>query len=102
MSKKKHLPEPIEETPVTTKAYIYAAIACVCLGAVFYGLMFTVISIYGLIAGIVFEIAALGFSRTQKKKNPVKWGKYVDIAGYVLLIAGVAFMVAGIIYGSVA
>ncbi|MCD7728463.1 MAG: hypothetical protein LUI60_00935 [Clostridia bacterium] len=101
MSKKKHTPEPIEQEPVTTKAYIYTAIACGALGAVFYGLMFTAVSIYGLIAGIVFEICALGFSRTQKKKNPVSWGKIVDIICYILLIAGILFMVAGIMYSAI-
>ncbi|MCD8371855.1 MAG: hypothetical protein LUD27_00950 [Clostridia bacterium] len=100
MSKKKHLPEPIEKEPVTTKAYIYAGIECEALGAELYGNMITDIKIYGLITGIVFEIAGLGFCRTQKNKNPVKFGKYVNIAGYILLIAGVVFMIAGVIYGA--
>ena len=78
---------------------ILGAVAC-ALGAIMYGLAFTPVAIYGLIAGIVCEIAACGLFRAQQKRRPMLWAKVVLIISYVLLALGAAFMVGGIIWAA--
>ena len=78
---------------------ILGAVAC-ALGAIIYGLAFTPVAIYGLIAGIVCEIAACGLFRAQQKRRPMLWARVVLIISYVLLALGAAFMVGGIIWAA--
>lgn len=100
MSKKKHLQdEPKEQT--TTKRYLYTGIICGALGFIFY-ILILAISMYGLITGIVFEIAALGFLRTQQLKNPQKVCKIIQIICYILLGIGVLIFLGGVLYSYLA
>ena len=98
--KDKKLPETEgEPTPAsTTKTYFYIGVAACALGAVAFGLAFTVLKIYALIASILLELVALSFLGTQKKKNDFKAVFYVKIVAYALLIAFLAFFIGGIIY----
>lgn len=83
----------------STVCFYVALCACV-LGAVAFGLAFTKLAIYSLIASILFEIAALGFCNTQKKTNNFKAVTYLKIVIYILLALFTAFFMGGIIYVS--
>ena len=93
---------PEEKSPATAKECIYAILgaAAGALGAILYGLAFSPAGIYGLIGGIVCEIAACGLFRTQKKRRPAGWAKIPAIICYILLALGVVFMTGGIIWAS--
>lgn len=80
------------------KTHFYIGIAAGALGAVAFGLSFTILGVYALISSILFELIALSFFNTQKKKNDFKALLYVKIVAYALLIAFVAFFAGGIIY----
>lgn len=89
------------ETPVTTtKIYFYVAIAVCALGAVSFGLSFTVLGIYALISSIILELASLSFSATQKKKNNFPAVKYIQIVTYALLAGFTVFFIGGLIYSA--
>ena len=98
--KNKKLPENEDgQAPAsTTKTYFYIGIAACALGAVAFGLAFTVLEVYALFASILFELAALSFFGTQKKKNDFKAVFYLKIVAYAFLIAFTAFFIGGIIY----
>lgn len=81
-------------------AHAIAGAAAGAVGAVFYGLAFTPVAIYGLIAGILLEILACGLFKTQKKRRPLKWAKACGIACAVLLALGAAFMAGGVIWAA--
>lgn len=89
-----------ENIKSTTRIYFYIAAVCCALGAVAFGLTFTALGIYSLIAAILLEIAALAFSNTQQRKNNFKAVFYVKVITYALLIAFLVFFIGGIIYGS--
>ena len=101
MSKHKRPQELPEEPPKPTTTYFWCAVAACALGLVLYVLnvaLPSVFQVYGIIGGILCALGALSFAKTQKKRFPVKYGKVVTIAAYVLLVAGVAFMIGGIIW----
>lgn len=101
MSKKRNIPEQEKPPEPETIYHAVFGLAATIFGVVCYGLAFAEpVGIYGLIAGIVCEIAAPGFFRIQKKKKELPWCKYMLIAAYVLLILGVLFMIGGIIWAS--
>lgn len=81
-----------------TKTYFFISVAACALGAVAFGLAFTVLGIYALIASILLELVSLSFSGTQKKKNNFKAVFYVKVVAYAFLIAFTAFFIGGIIY----
>lgn len=110
MSKKKkddlsageNQPENAESKAYSGKTYFYIGIAAGALGIVFLGLIFTVLSIYSLIASIILCLAALAFFNIQKKKNNFKQVKYFTIAAYVVLSIAIAIFIGGIIYSATA
>lgn len=84
----------------TGKTYAYIAIALTVLGAVAFGLSFTVMGIYSLIASVLFSLGALTFANIQKKRNNFKELIFVFIAAYAVLAVTVAFFIGGIIWAS--
>lgn len=85
----------------TGKTYAYIAVALTVLGAVAFGLSFTVMGIYSLIASVLFSLGALTFANIQKKRNNFKELIFVFIAAYAVLAVTVAFFIGGIIWASV-
>lgn len=84
----------------TRKTYAYIAVALTVLGAVAFGLSFTVMGIYSLIASVLFSLGALTFANIQKKRNNFKELIFVFIAAYAVLAVTVAFFIGGIIWAS--
>lgn len=83
------------------KTYFYIALGTCAAGAVFFGLTFTVLGIYALIAAVLLEIAALSFLNTQKKKYDFKAVFIVKVITYALLSAFLTFFLGGLIYAAV-
>lgn len=82
------------------KIYAYIAIVLTVLGAVSFGLSFTVLGIYALIAAVLFSLGALTFTNIQKKKNNFIQLKYITIAAYAVLAVTAVFFGGGIIWAS--
>ncbi|MBD5583743.1 MAG: hypothetical protein HDQ88_01535 [Clostridia bacterium] len=101
MQEKEEKPVDAEAPVTTTKIYFYIAIVALGLGAVAFGLSFTVLGIYALISSIILELASLSFSTTQKKKNNFPAVKYIQIVTYALLIGFTVFFIGGLIYSAV-
>ncbi|MDE7082417.1 MAG: hypothetical protein K2O89_01775 [Clostridia bacterium] len=97
----KNKKEVQEEVQSTTKAYFYVAIVACVLSAVAFGLSFSFLGIYALIASIILELCALSFSITQKKKNNLPALKFVFIAAYVLLALSLLLFAGGLIYSAI-
>ena len=93
--------EENEEIKNTTKTYFYIAIAACVLSAVAFGLSFSVLGIYALIASLVLELCALSFCVTQKKKNPFPALKFVFIAAYILLALSALLFIGGLVYSAI-
>ena len=83
------------------KTYAYIAVALTVLGAIAFGLTFTVLGIYSLIASVLFCLGALTFINIQKRKNNFSQLLYIKIAAYVVLGIAVAFFIGGIIWASI-
>lgn len=90
-----------EEIKSTTKTYFYVAIGACILAATAFGLSFSFLGIYALISSIIFELAALSFILTQKKKNNFPAVKIVLIISYVLLALSVLLFIGGLIYSAI-
>ena len=109
MSKKKkdenlneeNTPETAESKAYSGRIYFYIGIAAGALGVLSLGLIFTILSIYALIASVIFCLASLAFFNIQKKKNNFKQVRYFTIVAYVIL--GIALLIfgGGIIYSAV-
>lgn len=84
----------------TGKTYAYVATGLLAASAVAFGLIFTALGIYSLIAAVLFALASLAFTEIQKKRNNLKWLLYLKIAAYALLIVYVAFFIGGIIWSA--
>lgn len=89
-----------EDTKSNTRAYFYVAIGACVLAAVAFGLSFSFMGVYALIASVISELCALSFCVTQKKKNSFPALKFVFIAAYVLLALSASLFVGGLIYSS--
>ena len=99
--KKKNEVQENEEIKSTTKVYFYIAIAVCVLAAVAFGLSFSVLGIYALIASLILELCTLSFCVTQKKKNPFPALKYVFIAAYILLALSAFLFIGGLVYSAI-
>lgn len=82
------------------KLFAWVAIGLCAAGAVAFGLAFSALGIYALIASLIFQIASLTFVNLQKKKNDLKWLLYVKTAAYVLLVAALFLFAGGAIWSS--
>ena len=100
MKEKKEVQEN-EEIKSTTKTYFYIAIVACVLSGVAFGLSFSVLGIYALIASLVLELCALSFCVTQKKKNPFPALKFVFIAAYILLALSALLFIGGLVYSAI-
>lgn len=93
--------EIASEPPVyNKKTYFYIGIAATVLGVAAFGLTFTALGVYALIASVLFALAALSFLGTQQKKHNFKGVFFAKIAAYALLAVAVAFFIGGIIWSS--
>ena len=90
-----------EEIKSTTKTYFYIAIAMCVLAATAFGLSFSFMGIYALIASLILELSALSFCVTQKKKNAFPALKFVFIAAYVLLALSALLFIGGLVYSAI-
>lgn len=90
-----------EQTPYTGKTYAYIAVALTVLAAAAFGLMFTALGIYALIASLLLSLAALAFTGTQQKKNSFKGLIVIKVCAYAVLAAAAAVFIGGIIYSAV-
>ena len=82
------------------KAFAYVAIALVLAGAAAFGVSFTKLGIYALIASMLLEIGAMTFINIQKNKNNLSWLFYLKIAAYVLFAASVIVFALGTIWSA--
>lgn len=98
MKEKKEAAEA--EVESTSKTYFYIAIALCVLSAVAFGLSFSFMGIYALIASLILELCALSFCVTQKKKNNFPALKIAFIAAYVLLALSGLLFIGGLIYSA--
>ena len=99
MKEKKEIEE--NEVKSTSKTYFYIAIGACVLSAVAFGLSFSFMGIYALIASLILELCALSFCVTQKKKNPFPALKFVFIAAYILLSLSGLLFVGGLVYSAI-
>ena len=99
MKEKKEVQE--NEIKSTTKTYFYIAIGACVLSAVAFGLSFSFMGIYALIASLILELCALSFCATQKKKNPFPALKFVFIAAYILLGLSALLFIGGLVYSAI-
>lgn len=90
------------ENKTDTKVYFYISIAACVLAAVAFGLSFSALGIYSLIASFLLEFCALSFATTQKKKNPFPAVKIATVTAYVLLGLSAALFIGGLIYSAAA
>ena len=101
MKEKKEVKENGEDIKSTTKAYFYVAIGACVLAALAFGLSFSFMGIYALIASLILELFALSFCVTQKKKNPFPALKFVFIAAYILLGLSALLFIGGLVYSAI-
>lgn len=85
----------------TGKTYAYIAIALIALSAVSFGLAFTMLGIYAIIASVLCSLAALAFADVQKRKNNFKRLVIIRICAYVTLGISVAFFTCGLIWSAI-
>ena len=100
MKDKKEVQENKDEKSAS-KAYFYIAIGACVLAATAFGLSFSFMGLYALIASIILELCALSFCVTQKKKNNFPALKFVFIAAYVLLALSALLFVGGLVYSAI-
>ena len=84
------------------RIFFYISIACTALGALFFGLTFTPLGVYSLLASILFCLASLSFLGTQKKKENFNGVFILTVVTYCLLGVFVAFLIGGVIWSMVA
>lgn len=85
----------------TKKTYAYVSIGLIAASAAAFGLTFTAMGIYSLIAAVLLALASLSFAGIQKKKNNFKWLLIVKIAAYAALIVYIGFFIGGIIWSAI-
>ena len=95
-NKKNNEEEKKEE--YTGKLYAYVAMGLMAATALFFGLSFTVMGIYSLIASILLSLASLTFINIQKKRNDFKWLIYVRVVAYILFAVVFLFFAGGILW----
>ena len=90
-----------EEIKSNSKVYCYIAIGACVLAAAAFGLSFSFMGIYALIASLILELCALSFCVTQKKKNHFSALKFVFIAAYILLALSALLFIGGLVYSAI-
>lgn len=94
--------QPAQAPKKNGRVFFYIALACTVLGAVSFGLTFTLLGVYALLASILFCLASLSLLGTQKKKENFTGVLILTIATYILLGIFLAFFIGGVIWSIVA
>lgn len=81
------------------KAFYYTALACTILSGIFFGLTF-VLGVYSLLSAILFCLASLSLSGTQKKRENFNGVTALTVVTYIFLGIFVAVFVGGVIWSS--
>lgn len=89
-----------EQPKEPSKIYFYISVALSAASAIAFGLIFTPLALYSLLASIILSIAALSMAVTQKKKNNFRAVKYLIVIIYCVLAAETAFFIGGLIYSA--
>lgn len=84
----------------TGRTYAYIAAGLTVAAAVFFGLAFTVLGIYALIASLLLSLAAVAFANVQKRKNNFDKLVIISICAYVVLGVTAALFIGGIIWSA--
>ena len=82
----------------TGKTYAYIELGLMAGAALFFGLSFTVMGIYSLIASILLSLASITFINLQKKKYDFKWLIYIKIVAYIIFAVIFLFFAGGILW----
>lgn len=82
------------------RVYFYIAAGALALAATAFGLAFSPLGVYALIASIILDIAGLSFLTTQRKKNNFRGVLYLTIVAYALLAVTVTIFIIGMIYNA--
>lgn len=103
---KNDLPQTQDEenknnAPPANKNCFWASVVAFALGALLFGLTFTLLGAYALFASLLSELAALSFLNAQKKRGNFPACKAVKILSYVVLILGVALLIGAAVYKSI-
>lgn len=99
MKKNKDNKQP--EQTYTGRTYAYIAAGLTVAAAVFFGLAFTVLGIYALIAAVLLSLASVAFANVQKRKNNFDKLVIIRICAYVVLGITAAFFIGGIIWSAI-
>lgn len=96
--------KPLKNTNGTpqksNRVYFFVALPCTVLCVVFFGLTFSPLGVYSLLAAILFCISSLSFLSTQKKRENFKGVLILTIITYILLGIFIAFFVGGVVFVS--
>lgn len=84
-----------------SKIYFYISIAALVLAVISFGLAFSPLGIYALIASVLFCLCSLSFLATQKKKNCFKGVKAMTVAAYVVLAVCAGWFVGGLVFNAI-
>ena len=87
-----------EEPKKNGRTYFIVALVCTSLSVLFFGLTFTPLTVYSLLASVLFCIASLSFLGTQKKRENFKGVFILTLITYFLFICFIAFFVGGVIW----
>ena len=91
----------LPQQPYGGKTYAYIAVGCIIAAFATFGLIFTVIGIYALIASVLLSLAALAGTNIQKKKNAFKSLTVIKIFAYIALAASAGTFAGGIIWSAI-
>lgn len=98
MKKNKNDTEP--EQTYTGRTYAYISVGLTVAAVVFFGLAFTILGIYALIAALLLSLASIAFANVQKRKNNFDKLVIIRICAYVVLGITAALFIGGIIWSS--
>ena len=97
---KKNKEDKKPEQPYTGRTYAYIAVSLISGAVLFFGLAFTKMGIYSLIASLLLSLASLAFLNVQKRKNNFGKLAILNICAYVVLGIITAFFLGGIIWSA--
>ena len=80
------------------KSYFIVALVCTALGGLFFGLTFTPLAVYSLLAAILFCISSISFLGAQKKRENFKGVSILKLITYILFALLLAFFIGGVVW----
>ncbi len=86
-----------QPTEVKSKLCFYIALGCFIVGCVLFGVSFAAhgAGVYLILASMILELASVSFLNGQKKHGYFKLCTVLRIVSYVVMIAGLAVVLAG-------